>query len=194
MKAITDPSISPEEFSALYKQHRERFTHVAYSFVRDEAIAEDIVSDSFMAFLESHDKLSPGSNHLAYIMTIVKNRCLNWLKQQKIHSDINRRLQSRQQRLILNSIRSLELCDPHELFENEVSDIVAQELDRMSELRRKIFLANKFENKTCRVISEEFHITYRMANYELNRAVAALVRALRDYLPVLLALLVGSNR
>ena len=64
----------------MYSDYNPRFTEVAYRYVRDRGIAEDLVSDSFMAFWEERDRLPEDVNAPAYVLTIVKNKCLNHLK------------------------------------------------------------------------------------------------------------------
>ena len=46
----TKTCITSAEFGRLYSDYNPRFTEVAYRYVRDRGIAEDLVSDSFMAF------------------------------------------------------------------------------------------------------------------------------------------------
>ena len=52
---------------------------IAVSYVRDRMAAEDIVTDSFVAYWENHTTTEIRSVP-AYILTAVKNRCLNWLE------------------------------------------------------------------------------------------------------------------
>ena len=53
----TKTCITSAEFGRLYSDYNPRFTEVTYRYVRDRGIAEDLVSDSFMAFWEERDRL-----------------------------------------------------------------------------------------------------------------------------------------
>ena len=78
----------------MYSDYNPRFTEVAYRYVRDRGIAEDLVSDSFMAFWEERDRLPEDVNAPAYVLTIVKNKCLNHLKVRLLHLQIEKKLHS----------------------------------------------------------------------------------------------------
>ena len=88
----TKTALPVAEFGRLYSDYNPRFTEVTYRYVRDRGIAEDLVSDSFMAFWEERDRLPEDVNAPAYVMTIVKNKCLNHLKVRLLHLQIEKKL------------------------------------------------------------------------------------------------------
>ena len=120
----TKTCITSAEFGRLYSDYNPRFTEVAYRYVRDRGIAEDLVSDSFMAFWEERDRLPEDVNAPAYVLTIVKNKCLNHLKARLLHLQIEKKLHSTQQRLIQSDIQSLAACVPDKSYKE-----LAQELN-----------------------------------------------------------------
>ena len=67
-----------------------------------------------------------------------------------------------------------------------------QSLDRLSELTREVFVARRFEELSYKEIAEKYGITVRRVEFELEKAVKQLRVALKDYLPVLLMLLLGN--
>ena len=82
MADVKTGSISSTEFGKLFFEFKPRFIALAYRYVRDRETAEDLVSDSFMTFWEMHETLPADINVPAYILTSVKNRCLNHLNAQ----------------------------------------------------------------------------------------------------------------
>ena len=85
MADVKTDSISSTEFGKLFFEFKPRFIALAYRYVRDRETAEDLVSDSFMTFWEMHETLPADINVPAYILTSVKNRCLNHLNAQIRH-------------------------------------------------------------------------------------------------------------
>ena len=85
MADVKTGSISSTEFGKLFFEFKPRFIALAYRYVRDRETAEDLVSDSFMTFWEMHETLPADINVPAYILTSVKNRCLNHLNAQIRH-------------------------------------------------------------------------------------------------------------
>ena len=127
----TKTCITSAEFGRLYSDYNPRFTEVTYRYVRDRGIAEDLVSDSFMAFWEERDRLPEDVNAPAYVLTIVKNKCLNHLKVRLLHLQIEKKLHSTQQRLIQSDIQSLAACVPDTLFVEEMQTMLDRAVSRM---------------------------------------------------------------
>ena len=133
----TKTCITSAEFGRLYSDYNPRFTEVTYRYVRDRGIAEDLVSDSFMAFWEERDRLPEDVNAPAYVLTIVKNKCLNHLKVRLLHLQIEKKLHSTQQRLIQSDIQSLAACVPDTLFVEEMQTMLDRAVGRRQPLREQ---------------------------------------------------------
>ena len=72
--------ISLQEFTALYTEYSRRFTDIAFSYLQDRQEAEDVVSESFMAFWTGREN-TPLAQHLpSYILGIVKHKCMDTLR------------------------------------------------------------------------------------------------------------------
>lgn len=184
--------LSALEFGRVFALYRPRFEVIARRYVRNATVAEDIVSDSFMAFWESREKLPATlteSSCPAYILTIVRNRCLDWLRAQSRHQKIEQEVYRLQQRVLAADIRSLQAFDPREIFSEEVADIVRQALDALPALTREVFIARRFADLSYRDISLQCGISERRVEFELEKAAKHLRVALKDYLPALLILL-----
>ena len=155
----TKTCITSAEFGRLYSDYNPRFTEVAYRYVRDRGIAEDLVSDSFMAFWEERDRLPEDVNAPAYVLTIVKNKCLNHLKARLLHLQIEKKLHSTQQRLIQSDIQSLAACVPDTLFVEEMQTMLDRAVGRMPELTRRIFEGSRYEKlqRACSGVEHRLH-------------------------------------
>ena len=182
---IGDSNIK-NEFGHLYNQYRQRFVIIARRYVRDRMVAEDIVADSFVSFWNNRNNIPSDTNLPAYILTIVKNKSLNWLHAQQIHMRIENNIQTTQARLVDANIRSLESCDPERLFASEVREIVKEATSRMPELTRIVFEKSRNEGKTYAEIAKECGISTRQVTSEIQKALAILRRALKDYMPAIM--------
>lgn len=178
--------LSSGEFGRLFAQYRPRFEALANRYVRNPTVAEDIVAESFMTLWERRDKITPDSNLPAYILTIVRNRCLDWLRTQIRHTQIEQHLYGLNQEIMQADIQSLEAFDPNEICSNEVEKIVRETLGQMTPLTRQVFEARRFEDKSYKEIAELFDITPRRVEFELTKALKILRIALKDYLPAFL--------
>ena len=147
-----------------------------------------------MTFWEMHETLPADINVPAYILTSVKNRCLNHLNaqirhrraEQDMHSTLTRRLQA--------DVRSLSACDPDLLFSEEIRAILKQAVRKMPKMTRNVFLLSRVRNMTYSEIAAELGISVSHVNFEIRRALSLMRTELKDYLPAVLITLLLSSR
>lgn len=176
------------QFEEIYSRYYARFVIISRRYVRDAAVAEDLVMESFVSFWENRERLSADDNLPAYIATSVRNNCLNWLNAQALHLAKQRDIHGIQSRTVAASIRSLNACDPQRLFTGEIRAIVEREMRSMPLLARQVFELSRFYGKTYSEIAEALGISPRRVTSEMQRALAIMRNALRDYLPASLVL------
>lgn len=146
--------IGHTQFEAVYTQYYARFVIIARRYVRDVAVAEDIVMESFASFWENRERIALETNLPAYVATSVRNNCLNWLNAQTLHLAKLHDIHSLQTRNIVASIRSLNACDPQRLFTDEIRAIVECEMLTMPQVTRQVFELSRFCGKTYAEIAE----------------------------------------
>jgi RNA polymerase sigma-70 factor (ECF subfamily) len=190
MKGSTDIT---KRFEDLYTQYRQRFVVIARRYVRNSMVAEDIVAESFVSFYNKYAKLPNDTNIPSYILTIVKNNCLNYLHAQQLHLRIDQQAASDQARMVNANIRSLQSCNPENLFANEIHSIVAEAMRKMPDLTRIVFIKSREEGKTYEMIAQECGVSVRRVTSEIQKALAMLRNALKDYMPAWLLALYLNN-
>lgn len=189
MKTEKQYDLTASQFGEYFLEYRIPFIRKALRYVRDEEVAADIVSESFMAFWEHQDKLPADINIPAYIFTIIKNKCLNYLRNQEIHLQAEKKIHSVQNSLIDIDIASLTACDPNILFQDEIFDILHKTLEKLPTRTKEIFLRSRFDNKTYKEIAEEFNISFFSVHSEMRSSLRELRIALKDYLKMIIVLI-----
>lgn len=111
-------------FNELFANYKGRFIRFAQTYVRDITVAEDYVIDSLIYYWENRHKLEENVNVPAYVLTIIKHKCLNYLQHQSLHEEVMNNMVSHAQWELNTRIVSLEACEPYELFASEVQEIV----------------------------------------------------------------------
>ncbi|WP_321332588.1 RNA polymerase sigma-70 factor [uncultured Bacteroides sp.] len=173
-------------FNTLFSKYQKRFIHFAVSYVCDISVAEDIVMESFLYYWENRFSIDKDANLPAYILTVIKNRSLNYLRNQAIHAKAEDHIRLHQDRVLQANLISLEACDPQELFSSEAEGIVKDALAKLPELTREIFVKSRFENRSYKEIALNFNISERTVESHISKALKVLRLALKDYLPALL--------
>lgn len=176
-----------DDFGRLYDEYRPRFIEFARGYVKDRLAAEDLVTDSFLYFWENRGRIDPSCNVAAYVFTTLRHKCLNHLRARLVRLRAHNEMEALENRVLRENIRSLEMCDPRQLFEGEIERLVRESLDEMPELTRGVFTEQRFRGRSYREVAELFGITERRVATELEKALATLRRGLHDYLPAVLA-------
>ena len=158
-----------EDFTTLFERCRKPFTQFAYSYMRDWEVAEDIFSEAMVQYWMKRDELDVDTNPRAYILTLVKHLSLNYLRHQQVRITVEEELFQSAERELAYRIRTLQDCDPQELFSEELQQLVRQTLQRLPEQTRLIFLKSRMEGKKNSEIAEEMGISQKTVEYLSNR-------------------------
>ena len=182
------PVISLPEFTALYGKYSRQFMDIAFSYLQDRQEAEDIVSESFMAFWNGREDAPLANNLPAYILGIVKHKCLDALRSRESNE---RRCRNIYQQACRDAqVRVLQNDElTQKLFQDEIIAIIERELAKMPARTAAIFNASRVEGKTYKEIAESLGIPVRTVTREIQNALAQLRKSLHDYLPVVLLML-----
>jgi RNA polymerase sigma-70 factor (ECF subfamily) len=181
--------IQLQSFNKLFTDYYPRFVSFANSYLRDTFIAEDIVNESFVSYWENRSNLNIESNIPAYILTIVKNKCLNYLKHKETQSRTLSDIQNIASWELNIHISSLEACNPQELFSKEVQSIVNKTLLSLPEKTREVFIMSRYKNKSHKEIAEALNITTKGVEFHITKALSKLRNSLKDYIFCILFLI-----
>lgn len=181
---------SVREFNELYFTYRSNFISIARSYVEETAVAEDIVTDSFVAYWVRRHELAADTDPLT-LRCRSESRSGAWstCANKQIHQRVEKKLQDASDRMLEYHLGSLECCKPEQLYADEVLAILQKRLDEMPELTREIFIASRTEELSYKDIAERFRIPSYKVKYELQKALTQLRDSLKDYLPGFLVLI-----
>ena len=128
-------------------------------------------------------------NIQAFLLTIVKNLSLNYLRREQLISQAHETILNNTQKELEFRISTLESCDPDVLFSAEVRSIFEKTLASLPEKTRKVFVMSRVEDKSNKEIAQKLGITVKGVDYHVAKALKELRITLKDYLPALLFLL-----
>lgn len=182
-------NISAQEFGRLFMVYRDKFIAVARSYVRDEVAAEDIVAESFTDFWDGRDRITIRTIPEAYILHMVKNRCLSYLRDKANRMRILQQMHEDSYKAIMAEIGVLGKDETGLIFQSDIAAIFQRLLATVPESTRDIFLASRFENLTYNEIADKYGISPRKVKREIQRVLGIMRISLKDYLPVMVILL-----
>lgn len=77
-----------------------------------------------MSYWENRLKISSEINPSAYVLTVVKNKCLNHLRHLQLVNEVSDQVSSHSEWELSNRIATLDACEPSALFAGEVQNII----------------------------------------------------------------------
>ncbi|MCZ2416609.1 MAG: hypothetical protein LC132_03520, partial [Burkholderiales bacterium] len=80
-------SITRERFDGIYIAYFSRLCRFARTYVLSDEAAENIVQNVFMFLWEKHRIIQIRTNLSAYLYTLVKNKCIDYLRHKKVDKD-----------------------------------------------------------------------------------------------------------
>ena len=175
-------------FNLLFNEYYNRFILFAQSYVRERETAEDFVSEAFTLLWENRNNLSQDTNPQAYILTIIKNRCLNHLQHIQVRQRIEYKLNEHEQWRLSLSINTLQACDPEFLFSEELKQIIDETLLGLPKKTREIFVLNRFEGLSYKEIAEKMKLSTKSIEFHISKALGELRSSLKDFFPLILFL------
>lgn len=176
---------SLDMFSRFFQENRKRFLSFTCSYVRDKDDAEDILMESMIALWETKERWQAETNLPALLMTIVKNKALNYLDHQRVKLRVADELSRHYQHELDFRIFTLKACNPETIFQTEIQEIISSSLAKLPEQSRRVFVLSRFENKTNKQIAEMLDISVKTVEFHITKSLKLLKENLKDYFVML---------
>ncbi|MFK7808116.1 MAG: RNA polymerase sigma-70 factor [Saprospiraceae bacterium] len=178
-KIPTTNILDKAAFEKLFKSHFAHLCNFAGQYVADRDAARDICQKVFILLWENREKIDTNQNVRSYLFTAVKNRCLNYIRDQKKYR---------------SHVLDIDIQDIDQSFEEDqfaVEDLqnkIDKALDALPEKCRQVFEMSRYEEKKYQEIADELSISKKTVEAHMSRALRSLREDLKDYLFVLLLL------
>ena len=72
-----------QSFDQFYNLTKHQVFYAIISIIKDQMLAEDLLQDTYMKFLEKIEQYKPGSNVIAYLSQIGRNLAINLYNKRK---------------------------------------------------------------------------------------------------------------
>lgn len=174
---------SMQAFRVIYDQHYPVLCRFAFQFLNDRGLAEEIVDDSIFYLWEHRKDLRLEHSVRAYLMTAVKNKCLNELNSLRSRSQMAfSNITHQENREFLESVFVDQQHPMGILLEKELEERILFFINTLPDECRRVFVMSRFENKKYREIAEELGISINTVKYHMKNALAYLEKHLNPYL------------
>ena len=162
-------------YRELYKKHYTVLCHVASTYLRDDFLARALVDDVIFHLWEIREELDIKVPVRTYLIRAVKNRCLNYIRQNKALREISS--SSGDYDMFPDVSTPLGT-----LLEKEMEDTIMQIIDNLPPESRKAFKKSRFERRKYTEIAADLAISINTVKYHVKRAIAIISSELEKYL------------
>ena len=165
-------------FRYLFEHYYPSLCLFAKRFIDDRETREDIVQEVFFRLWDKRKQITVTSSAQNYLLTSVRNLCLNYLRRQEVQHPFEESLfdqpdDEEGDRLI--QLRELE-------------EQLAQALALLPLEYRLAFELNRMEGKSLEEVAQRMGVSTRTVERYRDKAIALLQTELKEYLPLFLLL------
>jgi RNA polymerase sigma-70 factor, ECF subfamily len=184
---------NPEAFKEVFRLLYPRMKGYCRLFVPDEDQAEDIIQETFIAFWEKHRTIDIHQRIESLLFVILRNRCLNFLKNTRINGgkmsfdqvDIE----------TLQYLYQLDLNEKEDKSLEEMLIVSFQEaVESLPHKMKNIFVRCKLQGEKQSDVARELGISIKTIEKQISKAKKQVrEQLLKKYplLSVLIAMLMG---
>lgn len=165
-------------YNELYKQFYAPLCIFAGRYITESKLAEDCVQDVFLKIWKDRKSISVSISVRSYLVTAVKNNCLNILRKKKLELNY--------EQYILNTYDEYNAGDLYSV--EELQNMIDRAIERLPEKFREVFLMSRFEQLTYREIADKKNISVKTVEAHMHKALSLLSIELKDFLSILLIL------
>lgn len=169
-------------FEEVFKTHFKGLHSYAYTIVRDESTAEEMVQNVFFKLWEKKEQIKVQQSIASYLYRAVYNESLNFIR----HSKVKLAYQA-------DAVRTMDERDygNSDARTRELEHKLQLAINELPEQCRTIFLMSRFEDMKYREIADKMGLSIKTIENQMGKALKILRSKLAEFLPVLWVLFIN---
>ena len=182
MKSTTE--IDSKELESLFHNHYNGLCRYAFTIVKEQAEAEDVIQGLFIKLWEKRKELDVLNNAKAYLYRSAHNESLNAVKRIK-------------RRAISSSDKEIQLSETIDassiMIGDELQERIEQSLETLPEKCQEVFPLSRYEQLSYKEIAAQLSISVKTVENHMGKALRLMREGLEDYLPLVLITILLSK-
>lgn len=167
-----------EHFNQLFEDYYVNLCRFAYTYVRDNDIAEEIVQETFISIWEKRHSLVITISVRSFLYSSVKNRSLNHIRNEKTRAGHENDFAKEQDAKVAHIIN---FCEREEL-----TQLIDQAIAELPDQCRTIFELSRHEGLTYSEIATKMNLSSKSVENQMGIALKKLRNKLAPYLTCLI--------
>lgn len=164
-----------DAYVLVFKEYYPHLLSFSSHYIWDMEAAEDIVQDAFMKLYENADIVSISIK--AYLFRTVRNRCLNYLRDRKVHDT---HYEGIVEAMLWSD--SLSVVEERDIYNDKVTlDLLGLIIQKLPERSRDIVLMRLEKEYKFSQIAAILNISENSAKVQMSRAVSFMRKEFLKY-------------
>jgi RNA polymerase sigma-70 factor (ECF subfamily) len=151
-------------FTALYSRHFQGLMLAALKYVKDTAIAEELVQDIFLKMWEEPAHLASAASLQAYLFRSVINHAINYVNRQKNIAQHHLRIADETSQEYIETI----------IEDHALKELLYREIEQLPEQCRKVFKMSRFQDMKYKEIAATLGIAEKTVENHIVNALRTL--------------------
>jgi RNA polymerase sigma-70 factor, ECF subfamily len=168
-------------FNQLFADYYVNLCRFAYTYVKDQDASEEIVQEMFISMWENKDKLNISTSIRAFLYTSIKNRALNYLRDEKTRKNHENEFALKQSG---EMTRIIDFCEREEL-----QHLITDAINDLPQQCQIIFKMSRDQNLTYNEIAHQLNVSPKTIENQMSIALKKLRHKLSPYLTAIIAFL-----
>ena len=181
--SVTDYHIllhGEEGFKRIFESYYPRLLRFANEYVGDRYEAENILQNVFLTLWEKRTALRVDTNLNAYLLSLVKSQCLDFLKHKKVTNRyLSNQMTVQQQEMIFNYY-AISKFEPEQMDVESLELLVQKAIGELPEQCRKVFELSRYEGLKYKEIANRLGISVKTVETHISHALKILRVTLKD--------------
>lgn len=158
-----------DHYKQCFQEYFEKLFGYAFTIVKDNAEAKDIVQSAFIKLWEKRSALNVATAARAYLYTTVYHLSLNTVRNRKVRESHHPHITA------TDSISSSNTAE-----EKEIRERIRQAIDSLPPRCKEVFCKSRLEGKKYATIAAEMNISVKTVEVQMGKALKALREQLTD--------------
>lgn len=170
-------------FEEVFKSHFKSLHSYAYTIVKDDIMAEEMVQNVFCKLWEKTGKIQIQQSITAYLYKAVYHESINYLRHEKVKAAHQSYTKHHSNQTTENTSKKVMMRD--------LEERLAKALQDLPEKCRTVFQMSRFDELKYQEIADRLNISIKTVENQMGKALRLLRLNLIDFLPALLLLLLN---
>jgi RNA polymerase sigma-70 factor (ECF subfamily) len=169
-----------KSFEVLFRTYYAPLCQFSRKYVKDKDDCEEIVQGFFLKIWDKREELEITSSVKNYLFSSIRNRCLNYIKHEKIKIEY-------QSEIMKNP--DMQIDTTNFIMEVDLIDRIDQSIAALPARRREIFLMSREHGLKYREIADQLGISIKTVETQMGQALKELRENLKEYKRLLISFL-----